>query len=246
MRILIVGATSLIAQHCARLWAQTGPTEFWLVGRHRPRLQELAQDLQLRSAQASCHILEGELLEANQIAPLVAQLATAGPFDLALIAHGYLPDQTACQTDLDLAQQALQINGVSPVLWMEALAGLMQAANHGTLAVLGSVAGDRGRRSNYTYGAAKGLIERYAQGLQHRLAPTRVKVILIKPGPTATPMTTGRQEGGPPLAPVEQVARDILRGVARGKPLIYTPGYWGLVMAVLRGLPHSIFVRLPL
>lgn len=246
MRILIVGATSLIAQHCARLWAQTGPTEFWLVGRHRPRLQELAQDLQIRGSDVDCHLLEGELLHADQIAALMDQLATAGPFDLALIAHGHLPDQAACQTDLDQAQQALQINGVSPVLWMEALAGQMQAANHGTLAVLGSVAGDRGRRSNYIYGAAKGFIERYTQGLQHRLASTGVKVVLIKPGPTATPMTASRQEGGPPLAPVEQVARDIVRGIAREQRVVYTPAYWRLVMAVLRSLPHPIFVRLPL
>lgn len=244
MRIVIVGATSLIAQHCARLWvART--QEIWLVGRNHSRLMEVAQDLQVRNPQVICHLLEGELLQASQIQSLVDRLGQAGPIDLALVAHGDLPDQVACQENLELAQQALQINGLSAVLWLEALAGLMQRHNHGTLAVLGSVAGDRGRRSNYIYGAAKGLVEHYVQGMQHRLAQTQVKVILVKPGPTATPMTIGRSLAAP-LADVQQVAQVIVAGVAAGKPVIYAPAYWALVMMVLRHLPRVIFNRLPL
>ena len=244
MRIVVIGATSLIAQHCARQWAARAD-EFWLVGRNHSRLLEVAQDLQIRNPKLVCHILEGELLQATQIQPLIKQLDQAGPIDLALVAHGELPDQAACQENLEQAQQALQVNGLSPVLWLEGLAGLMQRHNQGSLVVLGSVAGDRGRRSNYLYGAAKGLVEHYVQGLQHRLAESQVRVILVKPGPTATPMTVGRRLATP-LADVGQVAEAIVTGIAAGKPVFYAPAYWGLVMMVLRHLPRFIFNRLPL
>ena len=114
----------------------------------------------------------------------------------------------------------------------------------GKLVVIGSVAGDRGRKSNYIYGSAKGLIERYAQGLQHRLSGTGVTVCLVKPGPTGTPMTAALESAGASLADVEEVAETIVRGVARGKALIYAPGKWWLIMMVIRHLPRFIFNRL--
>ena len=138
----------------------------------------------------------------------------------------------------------LTVNGISPVLFAEAFAGPMQKANHGTLAIIGSVAGDRGRKSNYVYGAAKGLVARYAQGLQHRLAGTGVKVVLIKPGPTNTPMTAHLKQQGARLANVEDVARLIVKGINQGKPVVYAPGKWALIMMIIRNLPDIVFNKL--
>jgi len=120
----------------------------------------------------------------------------------------------------------------------------MERSKGGRLVVIGSVAGDRGRKSNYVYGAAKGMLERYVQGLQHRLAGSGVRVSLVKPGPTATPMTSGLDGVGVTLAKVEDVAAAIVRGVKRGKPVIYAPGKWLVIMLVIRHLPRFIFNKL--
>jgi hypothetical protein len=124
------------------------------------------------------------------------------------------------------------------------MAGHMEKLDAGTLIVIGSVAGDRGRKSNYVYGAAKGLVGRYVEGLQHRLAKTSVKVALVKPGPTETPMTAHLKQQGMPLAPVEDVAKAIVDGAAEGKRVVYVPRKWALVMMVIRHLPHFVFARL--
>ncbi|MEN6584585.1 MAG: SDR family NAD(P)-dependent oxidoreductase, partial [Sulfuricella sp.] len=130
---------------------------------------------------------------------------------------------------------------ISPVLYAEAFAKHMAKAGHGALALIGSVAGDRGRKSNYVYGAAKGMVTRYAQGLQHRFAGTDVKIVLIKPGPTDTPMTAHLKNRGAKLAPVEDVAKKIVGAVERGQAVAYAPGKWGFIMWVIRHIPAVIF-----
>jgi short-subunit dehydrogenase len=161
-----------------------------------------------------------------------------------LVAHGSLPSQEACQIDLNLCRGALDVNGISPVLFAEAFATHMQKSNIGTLAIIGSVAGDRGRKSNYVYGAAKGLVTRYIQGLQHRLANTDVKVVLIKPGPTDTPMTTHLKQSGAKLTPVDQVASEIVCGIESGQRVVFAPNKWSVIMMVIRHLPFFIFRRM--
>lgn len=240
-RIIIIGATSAIAEHCARLWAQQ-PSDFVLVGRDQDRLEGVAADLQVRSPQSSAQAIVMDFSDPIAIAALAKQTAVEGRVDIVLIAHGNLPVQSDCQQDLSLTQQALQINGLSPVLFAEAFAGQMEIAGSGTLAIIGSVAGDRGRKTNYVYGAAKGLIDRYAQGLQHRLAGTRVKIVLIKPGPTATPMTAHLPPRG--LASAEAVAQGIVAAVAAGQPVVYAPARWWLIMMIIRHLPRVVFNRL--
>jgi len=188
--------------------------------------------------------LQTDFLNATAIANLVNEIAQRRSVDIALIAHGSLPDQKNCEQDLTLNQDALQLNAVSPVLFAEAFAMHMQNANSGTLALIGSVAGDRGRKSNYVYGAAKGLITRYIQGLQHRLANTNVKVVLIKPGPTDTPMTQNMKSGALKLAPVGDVAKAIVQGIAKRKTTIYVPGKWRMIMAVIKLIPQFIFNKM--
>ena len=120
----------------------------------------------------------------------------------------------------------------------------MEKAGKGTIAVMGSVAGDRGRQSNYVYGAAKGLVTRYAQGLQHRFAGTAVRVVLVKPGPTDTPMTAHLKAQGMKMASVETVAEGIVAAIDAGKPLAYVPGKWALIMMIIRHLPNFVFNKM--
>lgn len=242
-RIILIGATSAIAQHCARHWASQA-SSMLLVGRHEGRLAVVAQDLRVRGPQADIAVVTVDFMDGNAIDGLIADYAAAGAIDIALIAHGDLPDQVACQSELPACRAALELNGVSPALFMEVLAKYMEPAGTGRLAVIGSVAGDRGRKSNYIYGAAKGLVDRYAQGLQHRLAGSGVSVCLVKPGPTLTPMTAHLLQNGPSLAAVEDVAKTVVRGIERNKPVIYAPGKWMIIMLVIKHIPRFIFNKL--
>ena len=243
-KIVIVGATSLMAETCARLWVEREPATLILIGRRPEGLDRVAADLKVRSPKSEMTTLSGDLLDAHAIKALVQKVLEGGVPDTVLIAHGSLPEQSACQADLAVCEETLRVNGVSPVLWAEAFAGAMQAKNQGTLVILGSVAGDRGRQSNYTYGAAKGLISRYAEGLQHRLAGSNVRVVLVKPGPTDTPMTASFKAQGMQLASVGEVAQAIVKGAERGLPMVYAPGKWKYIMLIIRHLPRFIFNRM--
>jgi len=243
-RIVIIGATSAIAEHCARLWLARQPVELTLVGRDAQRIERVATDLKVRGPQSDIRIVQAEFLSPDAIKATVGNILASGPVDIVLIAHGSLPEQTECQNDLHMCSEALVINGVSPVVYAEAFAQEMERTNHGTIALIGSVAGDRGRKSNYVYGAAKGLVTRYAQGLQHRFAGTAVKVVLIKPGPTDTPMTAHLKGEGAKLAPVDGVAKQIVDAVDVGQAVVYVPGKWWLIMMIIRHLPFSVFSRI--
>lgn len=243
-RIVIIGATSAIAEQCARLWARENPSEIVLVGRNQERVERVASDLKVRAPNTTITSLQMDFLDPNKIQELVDQLYRSGNVEIALVAHGSLPSQETCQIDLNLCREALDVNGISPVLFAEAFAAHMQKSNIGTLAIIGSVAGDRGRKSNYVYGAAKGLVTRYIQGLQHRLANTDVKVVLIKPGPTDTPMTAQLKAKGAKLADVSGVAKAIVDGVARGTPVVYAPGKWALIMMIIRHLPRFVINKM--
>lgn len=242
-KIVIVGATSAIAEHCARLWLAE-PVALVLVGRDAARLEGVAADLRVRSPASAVHVMCVDFSSIEAVAECARQAAAGEKIDVVLIAHGNLPDQKQCQDELAMCRDALLLNGVSVALFAEAFAAELARQGLGTLAVIGSVAGDRGRKSNYVYGAAKGMVERYVQGLQHRFASTGVRVCLIKPGPTDTPMTAHLKGGGMALARVEDVAARIVKGVASGTPLIYAPGKWRLIMLVIRHLPGFVFNRM--
>ncbi len=243
-RIVIIGATSSIAEHCARCWIQKAPVDLVLVGRNKEKTEHVAMDLRVRSPQSTVVSMQIDFLDPIHIKQLADDLEKEAAIDIVLIAHGVLPDQSRCQTDLVHCEEALLVNAVSPVLFSEGFAASMQKAGHGTLAIIGSVAGDRGRKSNYTYGAAKGLVARFAEGLQHRLAGTPVNVVLIKPGPTDTPMTAHMTSQSGRLASASEVAKQIVSGIDKGKPVIYTPAKWALIMWVVRCLPRWVFNRI--
>jgi decaprenylphospho-beta-D-erythro-pentofuranosid-2-ulose 2-reductase len=240
----VIGATSAIAAQCVRLWIQEQPVDVTLVGRDTGRMERVAADMQVRSAQSSFSIVQADFSTPAAIQRVADDIAARGPLDIVLIAHGSLPNQADCESDLQACYDALLINALSPALYAEAFANHLARNNRGTLVLIGSVAGDRGRKSNYAYGAAKGLVTRYAQGLQHRFAGTGVKVVLIKPGPTDTPMTAHLKGQGAKLAPVQEVAQKIVSAVARGRAVAYIPGKWRLIMGVIQHLPSFVFNKM--
>ncbi len=242
-KILVIGATSAIATECVRRWSDQA-VELVLVGRSDNRLQRLEQDLAVRSPLSKIKTVVLDFMAPEDIQAFVAGQAKDGPIDLAMIAHGSLPEQEECQQDLRRVDQALTLNGVSPALFAEAISAAMVEHGQGTLVIVGSVAGDRGRKSNYIYGAAKGLLERYAEGLQHQSSHSGVTLCLVKPGPTHSPMTAHLVDSGLPLADLSDVADVIVKGVDKGRAVIYAPGKWALIMWVIRHLPRFVFNRL--
>jgi short-subunit dehydrogenase len=242
-RVLVLGATSGIAQAVARVYA-AGGARLALVARSREHLAAVAGDLAVRGAEV---VLQRSLdfCELDRHRTLLAEAETAlAGLDVVLVAHGVLPDQQACQEDSRRAVASWDVNFVSAASLMEAAADRMAAAGRGTLGVLSSVAGERGRADNYVYGAAKAALTSYASGLGHRLRGTGVTVVTLKPGPVDTPMIRGRTLSPGLVADVDVVGRRIHRALERGERLVYVPGKWRWIMAVLRALPVRLFERL--
>ena len=244
MRIVVVGATSAIAEHCCRLWVQREAIDLTLVVRDMAKGGRMAADLRVRSPQSSITLTTVDFMAPAEITALATSIASGGPIDAVLIAHGVLPPQERCQDDLAFCREIMEVNALSPVLFAEAFAAIMEKAGRGTIAIIGSVAGDRGRKANYVYGASKGLVARYAEGMEHRFAGTDVRIVLVKPGPTDTPMAAKLKAQGRRLATVEEVALATVDAMAKGRPVVYTPARWRLIMLIVRHLPRFIFNRL--
>ena len=243
-KVVVIGATSAMAEKCTRIWVENGRSQFVLVGRDKLKLQSIAQHLVVMYGNVKTEIIALDFNSPQQIASMVERLYEEGVVDTVLIAHGFLPSQEKCQDDLNYCNEALKINGLSPILFLEAFVKKMEKLNYGHIGIIGSVAGDRGRKSNYVYGAAKGLIETYVEGLQHRLAKLNIKITLIKPGPTNTPMTADLGLEISRLASVDLVAKDIVNAIEKGVPVIYTPRIWQFIMLLISNIPRCIFNRL--
>lgn len=240
--VLIVGATSAIAQAVARRYAADGASLF-LAARNGARLEVVAGDLRARGAGR----VETRVFDADDLAgqaTLVDAVRGALPrLDVALIAYGTLPDQPAVEHDADAVARAFTTNATSVVALMTRLGELFESQGHGTLAVISSVAGERGRASNYVYGAAKGAVTLFAQGLRARLASKGVRVVTIKPGFVDTPMTAHVPKNALFASPAKVGAR-IHRALERGGDVVYAPGFWRPLMAGVRAVPEAVGKRL--
>ncbi len=250
MKIAIVSATSTIGQAAARNWAATfnakpqGELEFVLLGRNQVALETVAADLLVRAPKAKVAVVSLDMLSRVAIENAVANL---GHLDVALICQGELTDQRSAQADASVLDNSIQVNVLSPTLFAEAMARKFEAQGHGKLAVIGSVAGDRGRKSNYTYGASKAFLAAYAQGLVHRFAATDISVLLIKPGPTASRMTLSLPNPPAKLAAPELVAGQIVKSINSGRRgVLYTPTIWLGIMLIVKLLPSFVFNRVNL
>jgi short-subunit dehydrogenase len=242
-KIIILGATSGIALEVQRQLAHRG-CELLLVGRSPQRLAEIQADLLVRGA-ANVLTYSADLSAISQHAAIMEfSRRNFFDFDTVLLAYGTMQDQKHSEISVDLLLEALQVNFVSATAILTLFAGDLERRGSGCLAAITSVAGDRGRRSNYVYGSAKGGLSLFLQGLRSRLHPAGVSVITIKPGPVQTSMTDHIANSAH-FADPERVARDIVKALERRSPdVLYTPKVWRYVMSAVRQIPEGIFKRL--
>ena len=240
--VLVLGATSSIAIATMRQLAAPN-RRFMLVGRNSNRLTAVAQDLLARGAQA----VDTWVMDLDDTTGHPEMLGIAeqrlGKFDLALIAHGVLGDQQAAEADFESAAAILHTNFISTVSLLTWLGNYFQAQRRGTLAVISSVAGDRGRKSNYVYGASKGALNIFLDGLRNRIDRDGVQVLTIKPGFVATPMTAHVPKNALFASP-EQVAKGILQAVDQRRDVVYVPRFWSLIMLLVCAIPGSRFKKM--
>jgi len=243
-RILIIGATSTAAELTARRFAAEH-CKLVLAARSMRKLAIMQADLELRGAR-SVSILRFDAMDYSRHKALVTDAATAmGGIDCGLLFHGVLPDQRQCEVDFDLAKESIEVNFLSHASMISHLANHFEQCRKGTLVVIGSVAGLRGRKSNYVYGAAKAAVATFAQGIRNRLAGANVRTVLILPGPFASDMTKNLREGAHWSAP-QKVAKRIHSSSKSGPDIVYVPFFWRGIMAIVKAIPEVIFKKLNL
>jgi short-subunit dehydrogenase len=242
-RILIVGATSAIATEVARAFAERGASLI-LTGRKPERLAALADDLAVRGA-AEVETAVLDVLATESHAAVVERAFAPGRLDVAVIAHGTLPDQTRCQESAVETIRALEVNFTATAALLTLLANRFEAQRGGVIAVITSVAGDRGRQSNYVYGAAKGGLAVFLQGLRNRLHHRGVSVVTLKPGFVDTPMTAEVPKN-PLFSTARRAGRAIHSAIEGRRDVAYIPWFWRPIMALVTSLPESVFKRLRL
>jgi decaprenylphospho-beta-D-erythro-pentofuranosid-2-ulose 2-reductase len=242
-KIVVLGATSGIALEVQRQLAERG-CELLLVARSPQRLAELQADLHIRGAQKVL-AYAADLASVEHHAGIFGFARETFPdFDTVLLAYGSMQDQKESEASIDVLLEGIQVNFVSASAILTLFAADLERRHTGCIAAITSVAGDRGRRSNYIYGSAKGALSLFLQGLRSRLHPAGVRVINIKPGPTRTAMTDHIPNSAR-FAEPEQVAGDIVRALERRSPdVLYTPKIWRYVMTAVRHIPEGIFKRL--
>lgn len=243
-KILILGATSAIAKATARLFAAHGDS-LYLVARDANQLVSLAQDLSVRGAsQVLTHSVD--LTDQSQHAQLLKQVTTEmDGLDLVLVAYGTLGDQKACEQDFATTLLELEINCLSVLSLLTHVANQFEQQQAGSIAVISSPAGDRGRQSNYIYGTAKGALSIFLQGLRNRLSKHNVHVLTIKPGFVDTPMTKEFSKGLLWVKP-ETIAKGIVRAIDKKREVVYLPFFWRFIMLIIKSIPEKFFKRLSL
>jgi short-subunit dehydrogenase len=241
--VLILGATSAIASALAREFA-AHKFDLVLGGRDREELSALASDLSLRYG-VRAGILPFDALDTStHAATLLSFLAEAGnALAGTVVCIGYLGDQAKGQSDWEEARLILETNFTGCVSALNILANHFELRRAGFVCAISSVAGDRGRQSNYLYGAAKAGLSVYLQGLRNRLFPAGVKVITVKPGFVDTRMTYGHS-GLFLVASPESVGKGIFRAIIKGQEVVYLPWFWRPIMRLVKSIPEAIFKRL--
>ncbi|MCC5870689.1 MAG: SDR family oxidoreductase [Gammaproteobacteria bacterium] len=250
---LVVGATSDIAQACCREWlsdpSNGDPSDaprFYLLGRDAEKLECLANDLRARGAQEVSYRATDLLEFDTHPSALEGAFSALGTIDVALIAHGTLPNQPKCETDTRLAVREFSLNATVTISLLTLLAQEMADLGRGTIAVITSVAGDRGRPSNYVYGSAKAAVSVFCEGLRARVFAKGVHVIDIRPGFVDTQMTRHLELPSLLVASPAAVARRIIWGIRRRKDVLYVPYFWAFILFLIRNIPAPVFKRMSL
>ncbi|MDA9088234.1 SDR family oxidoreductase [Amylibacter sp.] len=241
-KVLIIGATSSIAEHCARIWAARGDA-LHLVARNEQQVQVIASDLKVRGAsEVTTYFTDLNDTDKHEELLNVADDALEG-IDIVLIAHGTLSNQKTCEVSVEETLQEIQTNALSTISLLTLIANRFEAKKSGTICVISSVAGDRGRASNYVYGSAKAMITTFTSGLRQRLYKSNVSVVTIKPGFVDTPMTSAFQKGFLWAKP-NTVAKKIVKAIDKKKSEVYVPVFWSSIMEFIRLIPGSVFNRM--
>jgi decaprenylphospho-beta-D-erythro-pentofuranosid-2-ulose 2-reductase len=239
MNIVVVGATSAIAQAAIRLWASDG-NSLTLFARNASELERIAADARVRGA-SGVYVHVGDITSFSYIESAVAQLEKT---DQALIAHGSLTKSQRASTDPRYLVDELNINLASAALWSQLIANKMADAGEGALAVISSVAGDRGRYANHAYGAAKAGLTAFCDGLRAQMLERKVHVVTVKPGPIDTPMTAHVEKKGLLWGTSEQVAKDIINALDKRRDVVYSPWFWWIIMRIVRAIPERVAKQL--
>jgi decaprenylphospho-beta-D-erythro-pentofuranosid-2-ulose 2-reductase len=217
----------------------------FLVGRNADKLAAVAADLRTRGA-SFVEIAVADLDDTNTHPELLAHaINSLTGMDVAYLAHGVLGEQPQAEQDFAHAEQILHTNFIAPVSLLTWLANYCVQRHAGVLAVISSVAGDRGRKSNYLYGSSKAGLSAFLGGLRNRVDREGVTVLTIKPGPVKTAMTAG-MKGSEKFADVNAVAKSIVAAVDARKDTLYVPFQWQPIMFVIRNIPERIFKKLNL
>jgi len=240
--IVILGATSAIAEASARRWAAEG-ARLVLLARDPGRLDAVATDLRVRGARVDTVTADLATLDAATTIDRI--VADHGRIDVVLLAYGVLGEQARAERDPAEARRILDTDFGSAAGWCLAVANVLERQDAGVLVVVGSVAGDRGRASNHVYGAAKGGLGILVQGIAHRLARGGARAVLVKPGFVDTPMTAHVARKGPLWAKPDAIAGAIVAAgrARRGPVVVYAPWFWRWVMLAIRLVPTALFHR---
>lgn len=241
-KILVIGATSAIAEHCARIWAAKGDA-MHLVARNKQHVQTIATDLKVRGASnvtTYCTDLN-DVDKHNKL--LDAAYDALGGVDIVLIAHGSLSNQKSCELNVKEALAEIQTNALSTISLLTLLANRFEAKRSGTICVISSVAGDRGRASNYVYGSAKAMVTAFTSGLRQRLYKSNVSVVTIKPGFVDTPMTSEFNKGLLWSKPYI-VSAMIVKAIQKERAEVYAPAFWQYLMVIIKLIPSFVFKKM--
>jgi len=243
--IVVIGATSAIALHACRFWAK-GNANFFLVARDDTKLSRVKEDLMSFGA-TRIVLHKQDLLDQAHHSKIVEEASQCfDKIDHLLLAHGTLLDQNRVAENVEMAMSEINGNFLSHVSLLILFSRLFETQKDGNIGVISSVAGDRGRMSNFVYGSAKGGLSIFAEGLRNRLYHQGVSLTLIKPGMVATPMTKSLNINSPLLAKSEAVGHDIAKAMSRHQRVLYTPNYWRAIMFIIRNIPSFLFDRLKL
>lgn len=243
-RIIILGATSMIAEHCARIWASRG-YKLYLVARNDTKLQTIASDMRVRGAEKVITFCT-DLNDMESHDKLFDEADDKlGSIDIVLISHGTLSNQKSCERSVKETIAEIQTNSLSTISLLNLAANKLEAKENGTICAISSVAGDRGRASNYVYGSSKAMVSAYTSGLRQRLHKSNVAVVTVKPGFVDTPMTAEFKKGFLWVKP-STVAKKITRAIEKKNDEIYVPAFWWVIMAIIKNIPNSIFKRIKL
>ena len=242
--ILILGATSMIARMAARAWAKRGH-DLYIASRDQNELERIASDLAIRyDVAVKSQVLDVSDMESHE--KFIQEVwEKTGGFQGVLLASGYMGSQAKALADFQEAKKIIDVNYVGACSILTHCANILAKQQNGFIAVITSVAGDRGRQSNYVYGSAKGGLNVFLEGLRNRLQSVGITVLTIKPGFVDTAMTYGRA-GMFLVASPETIGEEIVKAVEKKKNVVYLPSFWRWIMCIIKSIPECLFKRLKL